>query len=222
MTRVVLLFCAGLCAVAVRAQVSDPVKASLDKAVTTYTTEIKEFRAKVGMWLDDREKVARQAGDKKMVDQIKLEREALSRSDALPMTAPPELKQQSNEPQAKLERAYAEGVKDYIRRNKDKEATVLEQELKLVKLGIDPVDKRRRWVHSRGEFKIVKRGEWEELTPDKAILRWQEVGRTKQFIELLIILDKKHYVRLYDTGDGRRAEDEKELKPLFRGGKWVK
>jgi hypothetical protein len=200
---------------------ADPVREKLDKAKAAYAEEMSAYREKAQAWFESREDVARKAGNKKLVDQIKEESATFERTDDLPAKAPRDLKQRATNAQARVVRVYQEAVKDFVRAKQDKEAEATEKELELVKLGVDPSDNRRRWVHERGEFRIVKRGEWEEITPEGARHRWLEVNRTKKYVELSIFFGRtKHFARLEEGTDGRRKDGDVDWKPLFLG-KWA-
>jgi hypothetical protein len=55
---------------------NDPIKVKLDAAKKTYSTDMDKFQKAVTDWFDKREKSAREIGNKKEVDKIKIEREA--------------------------------------------------------------------------------------------------------------------------------------------------
>ena len=107
----------------------DPIKDKLFTAKVAYDKEMSAFRKAATEWFDKREEVARKAGDKKTVDQIKTEREAFDGEGELPKTAPPALKQQPAAARKTLEAAYTQAVKDYVKAKKDDAAAAVEKEL---------------------------------------------------------------------------------------------
>lgn len=130
MIRPILLF-AGLTAAAVgaaRSEDADPVKEKLFKAKIAYDKEMSEFRKQAEEWFDKREAAARKAGDRKLVDQIKTERDGFDEDGDLPKSAPVAMKQKHEKAVKSLEAAYAEAVKAYIRAKKDDEAAAVEKE----------------------------------------------------------------------------------------------
>ena len=77
----------GLCPA--RADDADAVKEKLFQAKKAYDGETQKFRAAVAELLDKREEDARKAGNKKLVDQVKGEREKFEKGGELPASVPP-------------------------------------------------------------------------------------------------------------------------------------
>jgi hypothetical protein len=114
----------------------DPIKDKLLAAKTAYDTEMQQVRKQTEDWLVKREDAARKAGDKKLVDQIKLERETFEESGGgPPKTAPAALKQKYERATKALDAAYAEAVKAYTKAKKDDEAASVEAAWKVFKEG---------------------------------------------------------------------------------------
>jgi hypothetical protein len=107
----------------------DPVKKKLEAAKETYSAEMGKFRQAAEEWFDKREEIARKAGNKALVDQIKTERQAFRDKDELPKTATTDLKQKPAAARKALEAAYKTAVKEYTKASKDAEAAAAEKEL---------------------------------------------------------------------------------------------
>ncbi len=121
----VLLALAGSAA---RADDADAVKERLFQAKKGYDAEAQKFRQAVGDLLDKREEAARKAGSKKQLDQVKAERTAFEKEGELPTAVPAPTKQQLGAARAKLEKAYATAVKDYVKLKEDAAAAAVEKE----------------------------------------------------------------------------------------------
>src|SRR5579883_166663 len=109
---------------------ADPVADKLEKAKMKFLEDGKKIDALVMKYFEDKEKQARAAGNKKLVDQIKDERKAYEERGALAGNAPASLKKMIAAQRAALESAYAQAIKDYIRMKQDDEATAVEKEWK--------------------------------------------------------------------------------------------
>lgn len=108
----------------------DPVRDKLFAAKVAHDKETAAFRKSVTGWMDKREDVARKAGDKKAIDQIKADRTSFDEDGVLPKTVPLELKQKHERMNKALETAYAEAVKAYTKARNDERATAVDQEWK--------------------------------------------------------------------------------------------
>ncbi len=127
---------AGLVAACVAlADEKDPVKEKLFAAKVTYDKEMREYRKAAEDWFDKREEAARQAGDKKLVDVVKVDRKAFDEDGILPKTAPPALQQKPPAARKALESAYTQAVKEYVKAKKDDQAAAVEKELEAFKKG---------------------------------------------------------------------------------------
>ena len=133
------LFALGLVALlgaAGRAADDDPVKEKLDKAKAAYDQQIDKAKAALVKSLDAKEEAARKAGNVKLVDQIKTEREAFETKGELPKTVSTanftrDRKLAGNA----LELAYGTAVKEYLKGKKDDEAAALTKDLEEFKNG---------------------------------------------------------------------------------------
>lgn len=131
MVRTLLtVVCVFAAAVASARAADDPTKDKLDKAKTAYDEQTEKSRAALIKRLQDREEAARKEGNKKLVDQVKAEREAFESRGELPKTVPTTgYVRESKQARIALEAAYAAAIKEYTKAKKDDEAAVVEKEL---------------------------------------------------------------------------------------------
>jgi hypothetical protein len=203
-----------------RGREDDPVRVKLDKAKAAYATELEKFEKDIGAYFDKREESARKSGDKKSLDLVKVERTAFEERSELPASAPRAAKLRLATARTAMEKAYATAVKEYTMAKKDDAAAGIEKELTAFKQQPDPTDARRQWVHAKGTFTSVGKGEWEEKSPDGTTYKWKETARTRDYVELQAnIFNVDYTVRLtarsadYSSGGG-------DFKPKF-AGKWA-
>jgi len=107
----------------------DPIRTKLDQAIATYDAEVEKYRAAVIDYLDKREAAARKDANKRLVDQITLEREAFAEKGEAPKTLASTIKTQMVAARLNLESAYKTAVKDYTRGKQDEKASAVEKEL---------------------------------------------------------------------------------------------
>ncbi len=105
----------------------DPVKEKLFAAKVAYDKELREYRKQAEEWFDKQEDAARNDGNKKLVDQIKVDRKVFDEDGELPRSAPAVLKQRPGAARKTLETAYGEAIKAYTRDKKDDEAAAVEK-----------------------------------------------------------------------------------------------
>jgi hypothetical protein len=134
----------------------DPVREKLFAAKVAYDKEMSQFRAQVDEWFDKREEEARNAGDKKAVDLVKMERKAFEEEGDLPKGVPVALKQKPLMARRALEAAYSEAVKAYTKTKKDDEAAAVEKELENFRKGDIKSVLLGTWRVSVGSYK----GDW--------------------------------------------------------------
>lgn len=117
---------------------ADQVREKLVKAKADYEAEMAKYRKEGAAWFDKREEAARKDGNKKLVDQIKVERTAFEEKGNLPKvenvlkgdaTDLARLSKQKAMAQTGLVKAYEFAIRDYTKANKDKEAAAVEKEL---------------------------------------------------------------------------------------------
>ena len=138
----------------------DMVKVKLDKAKAGYDEAMNKFRMAVGEYFNKREDAARKDGNKKLVDEIKADRQTFDEKGEVPNTAPAVLKQKATAASITLENAYILAIKEYTRAKLDDEAAATEKELAAFKAGFTAADTRRRWVHDEAEFKMIGKNSW--------------------------------------------------------------
>jgi hypothetical protein len=113
-----------------RADDAEAVKETLFQAKKAYDGETQKFRKAVAELLDKREGAARQAGNKKLVDQIKFEQKAFENEGELPTGVPIALLVQMRTARTTLDKVYAASVKAYVRLKDDAAAEAIEKEQK--------------------------------------------------------------------------------------------
>lgn len=172
---VALVWCAGSLAG------DDPVGRKLEGAEWAFIRTTEEHQTEVAQWFSKREEAARKDGNKKLVDQIKVERQTFEARQELPKSAPSALKQRLPAARATLQAAYVSAVRAYTKAGNDAEAANIE--LRLSEF-IAADCQRRRWVHDKGEFRQIQLGVWAEKSPDGKIYSFREVARNKDFIEI--------------------------------------
>jgi len=116
----------GLCP----AQANDVemVKEKLFQAKKDYDAEALKFKKVVTDWFDKRDEDARNAGNKKMVDQIKSERTAFDMTGEISRLVPASVRDTMIAARSKLDRAYTTAVKDFLRFKADDTAEATEKE----------------------------------------------------------------------------------------------
>lgn len=128
---VVVLACLSFFAVSARGQESDPTQDKLDKARAAYEAEVARLRKGVLDALQKREDAGRKAGDKKVVDQVKAERQAFEEKGELPKSVATVAYQNGlKQARAALEVAYKQAIKDYLQAKMDTKADFVAQQLK--------------------------------------------------------------------------------------------
>ena len=198
----------------------DPVKVKLDKAKAAYAAEQEKFEKEIAAYFDKREEVARKSGDKKALDLIKVERAAFEERSELPASAPRTTKQRLSLARTAMERAYALAVKEYTIAKKDDDAAAVEKELATFKQQPDPTDTRRRWVHAKGTFTSLGKGEWEEKSPDGSTYKWKETARTRDYVELQAEIFGVDYTVRLTPRSADYSSNKGDFKPKF-AGKWA-
>src|SRR5262245_24320068 len=103
------------------------VKEKLFQAKKEYDGEMQKFRKAVGEALDKREADARKAGNKKLVDQVKSDRDRFDKTGEPPAESAPALKQLATARSA-LDKAYQAAVRDYLKLKADDDADAAEKE----------------------------------------------------------------------------------------------
>jgi len=104
------------------------VKDKLYQAKKEYDGEARKFRKAVSDWLEKREEAARKAGNKKLLDQVKSEKEKYSSSGEIPSDCPKALLTQISTARTKLDKAYTAAVRDLVKLKEDSAAEAIEKE----------------------------------------------------------------------------------------------
>jgi hypothetical protein len=113
----------------------DQIRVRLDQAKADYQADVKKFHEAVAGHLDKREEAARRDGDKKLVDQIKADRQAWEEAGDLPKSTPRAVTKQLADARSKLDTAFSAAVKDYTRAKDDARAVDIEKEWEEFKKG---------------------------------------------------------------------------------------
>lgn len=107
---------------------TDAIKENLFKAKKAYDEETQKFRAAVGEYFDKREDEARKSGNKKGVDQVKIDRDRFEQAGDLPPGCPKGPIAQAAAARTKLDGAYDTAVKEFTRLKEDAAAAATEKE----------------------------------------------------------------------------------------------
>ena len=91
----------------------------LQKALATYDQAEEKYRIDVTAWLDKRETEARSRGDKGVVDQIALERDAFTTKSIQPKTLPRTIGNQFVTVKRNMVFAYKAAIKEYTKAGRD-------------------------------------------------------------------------------------------------------
>lgn len=106
----------------------DP-KENIFKARAAYTAEIAKLRSEVIAGFDKREEKARNARNKKLVDEIKFQRAVFDEDEQWPADMTVELRMRLTKARTQVEGAYLSAIKEYTRAKKDEEAAATEKDL---------------------------------------------------------------------------------------------
>lgn len=110
------------------AEDKDPIKEKLFTAKVAYDKEMRQVRKQIDDWFDKREEAARKVGDKQVLAQLKEERKVYEENGELPKSLPTVLQQKQFQAKRKLDAAYAEAAKEYIKAKRDDLASAVEKE----------------------------------------------------------------------------------------------
>jgi hypothetical protein len=115
---------------AAKAAPNDTIKVKLDKAKAAYEAEAKKQRDALVESFQKKEESAARAGDKKLRDQVRNERERFEAKNALPEVIPSgEYRWRMRQANMTLEAAYKSALKDYLIAKKDYDAEAIDKEL---------------------------------------------------------------------------------------------
>ncbi len=127
----VIMLTLGLCGIELspaRADDAEMVKEKLFQAKKEYDAEVQKFKKAITESLDKREDDARKSGNKKLVDQIKAEREAFDKTGELTQTIPATIQDVATVARTKLDKAYARASKEYLVLKNDDAVEATEKE----------------------------------------------------------------------------------------------
>lgn len=185
---------------------ADPILAKLDAAKKAYESEVQRLKKELLDTFDKKEALARQDGNKKLVDQILAERLAFTTTGELPKSIPTsQYLSRLAAARKALQSAYTEAIRELVRNKRDAEAALLEKELQDLTAGPAtpaplPADPRVRWVTPSGRrYEHLGGKNWREQSPQGGIRLFTEVTRNNDYIELQANDDRKVYVRLHAT-----------------------
>jgi hypothetical protein len=111
-----------------RADDADAVKEKLFQAKKEFDTEVQKFKKAVTDSFDKRENDARKAGNKKLVDQIKAERDAFEKTGESASVVPNTIREPVAAARTKLDKAYTTATKEYLKLKMDDAAGATEKE----------------------------------------------------------------------------------------------
>ena len=131
MTRACAFFCVVILLSPCRADDNaiKMIKEKLETARSKYAADADKFRKVVAAQLDEREKKARDKGDKKTVDLVKAERQAFEDKGETPKSIPQEVKAKFTATRNSMEVAYKAAIGGYTTEKKDDDATAIEKEM---------------------------------------------------------------------------------------------
>jgi hypothetical protein len=213
-------------------EVGELIRAKLNLAKASYQGEIDKLKAGLSEQLQDRENKARNMGDLKAVEQVKVIREKLEKSDEWPKPLPKAIAQKQNTARLQLEAAYAEAVKLYVKARLDDDAKITQEEAAAFKAGKgDPgaaesaapelatskESGRSLWVHGGGYFLKGLNNDWFETWGNgkQRPNLFTETRRTDEYIELQRAIDPA-VVRLFK--DKSFVSDKAgKFQPLYEG-----
>lgn len=186
---------------------ADPILAKLDAAKKAYESEVQRIKKDLLDAFDKKEALARQDGNKKLVDQILAERLAYTTTGELPKSIPTsQYLSRLAAARKALQSAYIEAIRELVRNKRDAEAALLEKELQDITAKVanpsppPPLDPRVRWVTPSGRrYEHLGGKNWREQSPQGGIRMFTEVARNSDYIELQTNDDRKVYVRIHAT-----------------------
>jgi hypothetical protein len=111
----------------------DPVQARVSKAKAAYEAALEKHKESALGWFNSRERLARNVGDKKTLDQIESERGQFEENGLLPRSAPALLRTEATRIRNTLEGVYEAAVRDYTRLGLDEKATLIDGDLQAIR-----------------------------------------------------------------------------------------
>jgi hypothetical protein len=142
----------GLCPA--RADDVEMLKEKLFQAKKDYDSHLQKFKKAVADLLDKREADARKAGNKKLLDQIKAEREAFKKTGEPPLTIPNAILNPLTAAMTKVDKAYSAAIKEYVRLKMDDAANTAEKGQEEFKLSSLVTIRKRAYLVTLKEFDL--------------------------------------------------------------------
>lgn len=138
-----LMLCVGLCADGQDS--TDPVFQKLERAKAKYEQARTQYREAVRVALDDKEKAARSAGNKKLLDQVVAEREAFKQTEEHPTSVAKLPLTRLESSRREREAVFESAIKELTKAGRDLSATEVENQLRAFRLSETLV-----WQHQSG------------------------------------------------------------------------
>lgn len=147
---------------------ADPASDKFEKTKMKLEDERKKIDAAITKYFDDKEKQARNAGNKKQLDQIKDERKVYEELSILTSNVPANLKKMIAAHRTATETAYTQAIKDFTKLKKDEEATAAEKEWEAL----------QKWQPSnKGLIRVAPSGNlWVPLFNGKDLTGWSTIN----------------------------------------------
>ena len=212
------------CGLALHAADGDPVRKKLDDAKAAYDKATMEYKTEAEKWFEKEDDAARKlkSGVTEKVKQVAGEKKDFDEKGVLPKRVPLTLKDKPAKAAELMVKAFKSASDEYSRQKKDEAAVTVEKELEAFKTSNLLQDSRKRWVHDKGEFRVVEMGIWEEKWSNGKTFRYKEVSRTKDYVEIDALNGELSIrVRLYDARCDYGNKPKLNYTTFFMG-KWVK
>jgi hypothetical protein len=191
---------------------SDPLLADIQarwaSAIEIFLADMEKAKSVIQLQLNKQEAEARERGNVKAVEEIKLASEAFSSKGVLPKRVSAAVYEaQVKKAADRLAQINKSLVKSLLMAQRDTKARELGDSLeRIISPGNRPesalaksTDSRKSWRNDsyKGIFRHVTGANWEELDSKGKLLRKvKELDRNDKFIEILLV-DRQHLVRLY-------------------------
>ena len=132
----------------------DLIRVKLDADKLVFASDMDKVNKSINDLFDLREANARKTGDKKVIDQLKIDRSAFADKGELPLSLPMAIRQKYANVKATMETAYTRAVREYTKAKKDEDAAIVQLELEAFQKGlkavlVDPLPKDSHWSGTR-------------------------------------------------------------------------
>lgn len=187
----IVAHCFVISAVGVTAQTEEPNIDRLAAAKELMLRDIEKATEKLLKEFDDRERVARRAGNKQLIDQIDSELRSFQDTRSIPSTT------EGDRYILAIRKAYQRAVNEFgrlmmlhIKNKEDNVANAIEKErddfmAQFIRdnPGLAPICG-TQWTHPQGSFELRPDGTWQEEWNDKSTHTFREVNRNRVSVEL--------------------------------------